>query len=91
VVRGTSFADYGGTCADTGGGSSADGSVAKPLRDVRLVLHQGAREWTLATVDADRDSSFTVRVRVPADAEPGRAFVTTDSGSKRERIVVLGR
>ncbi len=48
---------------------------SEPLQDVRLSFSQDSRKWTLATIDADRRLSFDVRVRVPGDAEPGRADV----------------
>ncbi len=48
---------------------------SEPLRDVRLVFRQGPHQWELATVDADRRLSFDARLRVPDDAEPGRAVM----------------
>ena len=45
----------------------------KPMHDIRLVLRQGSREWGVATVDADRRLFFDARLRVPTDAESGRA------------------
>ena len=48
---------------------------SEPLRGVRLVFRQDSRNWTLANVDADLRLSFDARVRVPEDAELGRAAV----------------
>jgi hypothetical protein len=65
-----------------------------PIRNVRLVFRQGSQEWELATVDADRRCFFDVAVRVPPEAETGRATVvaTSHAGDSwtTERFVVLG-
>lgn len=81
-VRGEAF---GNACDDVG--PLLDRS--EPLEDVRIVFRQGSREWTLATVDADRQKSFDVRVRVPVGTETGRATVSAGEFSS-ERFVVLG-
>ena len=65
---------------------------SKPVQNIRLVFHQGSREWELATVDADRRLEFDVRLRVPTDAESGRASVIAADvpDASAESFFVLG-
>ncbi len=65
---------------------------SKPVQNIRIVFHQGSREWELATVDADRRLELDARLRVPPDAEPGRASVTAADvpDASAERFLVLG-
>ncbi len=64
-----------------------------PAQGIRIDFRQGGKRWKLATVESDRNLTFDTRLRVPADATPGRATVsaTTRSGELvEERFVVLG-
>ena len=85
-LRGEIFAR--GGCDDVGPGLRR----SRPDRGVTVSFGQGPRTWKLATVDAGRDLSFDVRVRVPAGAEPGKAVVEARGSSfaPEKRFVVLG-
>jgi hypothetical protein len=64
----------------------------RPARDIRIVFRQDGKMWKLATVDADRRLAFDVRLRVPDDAEPGRAALRATPrfcGLVEERFLVL--
>ncbi len=67
-VRGENF--FKG-CDDTG-----SDETEKPRRNVRVVFVQGDQRWKLATVDANRNFAFDAKLKVPADAAPGRAVVS---------------
>ena len=63
-----------------------------PLRDVGIFFHQDGKTWKLAILGADRARTFDTRLRVPKDAEPGRATVSANvrSGERAQtRFVVL--
>ncbi|MDP9480781.1 MAG: hypothetical protein M3R38_34815 [Actinomycetota bacterium] len=84
---------FGRGCDDVGPGLDP----SKPLQNIRLAFRQGSREWTLATVDADRQLSFDARLRVPEEAGPGRAVVRAAWPTKdrflmpQDRVRVLGK
>lgn len=84
-LRGEAFAR--GECDDVGPGFRR----SRPDRDVPVSFEQGSRTWELATVDADRDLSFEVRVRVPAGAELGKAVVKAEGSwfAPEKRFAVL--
>ena len=72
--------------------AGCEGIRIKPAKGIRIYFLQGGRTWRMANVDADRDLAFAIRLRVPADAEPGRATVraTIRSGEPVEkRLLVL--
>lgn len=75
-----------------GDGFSAVCDEARPAQEIRIDFKQDGRIWKLATVDADRQLTFDVKLRVPAGARPGQASVkaTTRSGElTEEHFVVL--
>lgn len=69
-------------CDDTGtpGDEDIGGAQSEPQQDIPIVFRQGSKTWELATVDANQDFTFNTKLRVPANAEPGEATVTTDGG-----------
>lgn len=79
TVRGTGFvtgcADA-SSVGDDGTATAVEESV--PLRDLEVLWSQHGTEVTLAEVDADASSGFTVEVRVPPMVEPGPASITVD-------------
>ena len=71
TVQGEGFFD--GDCDDTGGSCSADSNPTVPRRDIPLSLWQGEQQWQLTTVAAQPDGTFTTRVAIPDDVQPGAA------------------
>jgi hypothetical protein len=70
--------------------SGCDGIA--PARDVGSFFRQDGKTRKLTTLDADHALTFDTALRVPKDAEPGRATVLTivRSGERvEERFVVL--
>ena len=59
--------------------------MGKPLKNIHINFQQGGKTWHLATVDANSDYAFDVKVRVPVDVKPGRAIVTASSGTGEEK------
>lgn len=76
-----------------GRGFSSGCDGVGPARGIGVHFLQAGKSWRLATLDADRDLTFDARLRVPADARPGRATVraTTRSGEREEEPFVVLR
>ncbi len=76
-----------------GRGFSSGCDGVTPARGIGVHFLQAGKTWRLATLDADRDLTFDTRLRVPADARPGRATVraTTRSGEREEVLFVVLR
>jgi hypothetical protein len=51
-----------------------------PARDVRIEFLQDRRTWDLGVLVSDKDSRLAAKLRVPADAGPGRAVVRATLG-----------
>lgn len=67
-----------------------DGSTS--ARNVEVFFRQDGRTWRLTPVDADSNTAFEAKLRVPAGAEPGPARVQAvlPTGKRaEERFVVL--
>jgi hypothetical protein len=77
-IRGRYFVAGFSACDDTGSGSPAAQTV--PARDVRVEFLQGGRTWELGSVPADKGSRIASKLKVPADARPGRATVRATYG-----------
>jgi hypothetical protein len=77
-IRGRHFVAGFSACDDTGSGSPAAQTV--PARDVRVEFLQGGRRWELGSVPADKGSRIASKLKVPADARPGRATVRATYG-----------
>ncbi len=77
-IRGRYFVAGFSACDDTGSGSPAAQTV--PARDVRVEFLQGGRTWELGSVAADKGSRIASKLKVPADARPGRATVRATYG-----------
>jgi hypothetical protein len=70
--------------------SGCDGFT--PARDVGIFFRQDGKTWRLVTLDADHALTLDTNLRVPQNAEPGRATVLANvrSGEPVEtRFVVL--
>lgn len=62
-----------------------------PDREIRIELRQGEKTWRLAAVEAREDYSFEERLKVPADASPGRAVVSAAGHNRtaKKQLMVL--
>lgn len=77
-VRGEGFGEL-VECDDAGSaGEELGGARFEPRTDVTIELRQGSKTWELASVAANRESAFREKLRLPEDAESGRATVTAD-------------
>lgn len=59
-----------------------------PLRDIDLVLAQGANKWTLATVDANDDFRFSEVVTLPEHIDAGAGVITASGTEARAAFSV---
>lgn len=66
---------WGDNCYDTGPPPDGEGVLGEPLTDIEIIVVQGAREWPVASVDADDDYGFVSQVVVPQDVAPGDALL----------------
>ena len=77
-VRGEGFGEL-VECDDAGSvGGELEGARFEPRTDITIELRQGSKTWGLVSLDADRESAFREKIRLPEDAVPGRATVTAD-------------
>ena len=83
TVSGRNFA---AACAAIGGKVSA-----QPATGIRIEFLQGSRQWHLATVNANKNLEFVVRVTVPRSAAVGAATIAAgDFSTSRARFLVTG-
>lgn len=75
---------FGGGCDD----SNAPFRPDPPEQDVRIGMRQDGKTWHLATVDADEDYKVEATLKVPNDAEPGRAIVVIPDPNSAEPLKV---
>jgi hypothetical protein len=74
-------------CNDTGWPSLREPAQ----RDIRVEMRQGGRTWTLASglaAGGPPDYAIDLRLRVPSDAEPGRATVVIPDPDSAEPLKV---
>lgn len=79
-LRGGGFVEG---CNDTGPPFGNDSA----RKDIRVEMRQGERSWTLAsglTADGPPDYTLNTKLKVPADAKPGRAVVVIPDPSNAE-------
>lgn len=92
LLRGEDFSIL-GECDDTGtpGDEDIGGAQFEPQRDIPIEFRQGSKTWDLGTVDADQNSNFNMKIKVPANAVPGEAIVaaTGEYETVRESIAIL--
>ena len=90
-IRGRYFIAGFSTCDDTGSASPAAAQTI-PASDVRVEFLQDGKSWDLGRLASDENSRLVARLRVPADATPGRATVraTYGQGSADARFFVAG-
>src|SRR4051812_4581062 len=78
---------WGDQCYDTGPPPPGQGSLGVPVRDVEIVIAQGATEVVVARVDADARYELHVEATIPATLEPGPALVIGRAGAGATRMV----
>lgn len=62
-----------------------------PQQDIRVEMRQGGRSWTLASglaAGGPPDYTLDVKLKVPADAEPGRAVIVIPDPNSAEPLEV---
>lgn len=69
---------FGSDCYDTGNPPPGVGPHGLPLRDIRILFVQGAREVLVAEGSADAGYMFQLDVMVPVELEPGPASLRAD-------------